>query len=262
MTQDIQALTVGVADVYFNDERVGSVRDVEIEKRVERIRHESPAAGELSADKSLTLRRSYTLRFTFDEADPPTMNKALGSPGLTQEAALPNQSMTEYVRLFDGAPFPLKYAASGLVAKNLAGDVTYVRNVDYTFDETRGTIARIATGAIPQGVLIKASYTYTLPASLSVGFGASPIPRTAKIELVHTYPDGASKMRIVLWKVELDGALTLALAEKDWWGVPFEGAVLADASEPDEPYGRIAFEGALFAAMGVSDGNRPYGGMG
>lgn len=262
MTQDIQALTVGTADVYVNDERVGSVRDIEIEKRVERIRHESPVAGELAADKAFTLRRAYALRFTFDEIDPPTLNKALGSPGMMQEAAQQNQSMTEYLRLFDGAAFPLRYPASSLVVKNLAGDVTYVRNADYAFDEARGTVTRISTGAIPQGVLIKASYTYTSPASLSVPLAANPIPRMAKVELVHTYPDGASKMRVILWKVELDGALTLALAEKDWWGVPFEGAVLADSSKPDEPYGRVAFEGALFAAMGVADGNRPYGGIG
>lgn len=74
----------------------------------------------------------------------------------------------EYVTLTGTDPIPLSHAnlVSGSVrVTNDTETTAYVENTDFAVNYVNGTIARIGTGAIPDGARVIVTYRYNIPAS-------------------------------------------------------------------------------------------------
>ncbi len=58
-------------------------------------------------------------------------------------------------------------AVANLVLKSVDGNVTYVRDTDYTLDPIKGVLVRLKSGAIANGVSAKATYDYADPTKVT-----------------------------------------------------------------------------------------------
>jgi hypothetical protein len=250
MTNNVNALTIGSAEIYLNGEKCGFATDVEIEKRVEMLRHETNIGLTFATDHMLPIRRSYFVRGRFGEIDPPTVNNALGLAGVAAPPIQGASAMVEYPRLYSGRWYTLRRAATGNVAlKSLDGTVTYVSGEDYEANEGATAIRLIADGDIVPGKLLKLTYAYTDEPSAEVALNAGIGLRPVHILLVHRYPDGVSRLEVTLPRVVLDADLTFAFDEKEWIGMPFSGEVLPDEGSLDAPFGSQRFYGPVFSVQ-------------
>ena len=250
MTNNVNALTIGSCEIYINGEKCGFATDVEIEKRVEMLRHETNVGLTFATDHMLPIRRSYFVRGRFGEIDPPTVNNALGLAGVAAPPIQGSASMLEYPRLYTGRWYTLRRAATASLAlKSLDGTVTYVADSDYEVNAAGTAIRLIDDGDIVPGKLLKLTYTYTDAASAEVALNAGASLRAVHMLLIHRYPDGESALEVTLPRVVLDADLTFAFDERDWIGMPFSGEVLPDEANPDAPFGSQRFYGPVFSVQ-------------
>lgn len=258
MTSNIRALTVGSAEIYVNGEKCGWVTNVEIEKKVELLRHESNLGLEFVTDHILPIRRSYKVSGRFGEIDPPTVNKVLGLTGLSTEALTVAQSMVEYPRLYKNRWYTLRYLPTGPLTLTTPDEVTtYLLGTDYEENSDSTAIKIKDGGAIVEGALLKLAYVYDVPAHAKVSLTSPGIVKPVHLVLVHHYPDGESFLEITLPRVVLDADVNMAFDEDDWMGVEFEGECLADESAPDSPFGYQRYFGPIFANQGESASDVP-----
>ncbi|MCD6119225.1 hypothetical protein J7K50_05245 [bacterium] len=258
MTNNISALTIGSAEIYINGEKCGFVTDVEIEKRIELLRHETNVGLEFATDHIVPLRRSYFVRGKFGEIDPPTINNALGLAGLTSPAVQTTENMTEYPRLYKDRWFTLRHqATASITLTSTDGLTTYISGTDYEVNSDSTAIRLIEGGTITPGTLLKLTYDYTGEASSQVALSAPGVIKPVHIVLVHRYPDGESVLEVTLPKVVLDTDIVLALDEKDWIGIAFEGECLPDENNPDAPFGFQRFFGPIFSVQSDSAADVP-----
>lgn len=250
MTNNVNALTVGSAEIYINGEKCGFVTDVELEKHVEMLRHETNVGIEFATDHLLPIRRRYFVRGRFGEIDPPTVNNALGLAGLSASPVQTTTQMVEYPRLYSGRWYTLKRTATGgIVLTTSDGVTTYVKDVAYEVNDSGTAIRLIEGGGITAGKLLKLVYNYTPEAYAEVAMSAPGCVTAVHVLLVHRYPDGASRLEIELPRVILESDATLAFDEKDWIGIPFSGECLPDESNPDSPFGTQRFFGPVFSVQ-------------
>ncbi len=259
MTNDIRSLTVGSAEIYINGEKCGWATDVEIEKRVETIKHESNVGLEFATDHILPVRRSFHVRGRFGEINPPVVNGALGLAGIAELPAGTAQQKTEYARLYPSRWHTLmRTAESGsITVKSADESVTYVSGDDYELNPARTAIRMKADGGIPAGALLKLTYSHLPAAGAEVKFTAPGKITPVHMILLHRYPDGVSLLEITLSKVSLEADVKLAFDEKDWIGIPFTGECLPDESSPDAPFGSQRFFGPVFANQTDSAADAP-----
>ncbi|MEP0813312.1 MAG: hypothetical protein HRF49_01425 [bacterium] len=263
MTNNVSALTVGSAEIYINGEKCGWATDVEIEKRVEVLRHESNVGLEFATDHVVPLRRSFIVRGRFGEVDPPTINNALGLSGLSAQETASAQGMTEYARLYPGRWYTLRFPSTGtsIVLKTADGQTTFVKNTDYEVSAALDAIKLKDNSAIAPGELLLLSYSYQRPPYSEVALSAPGFARPVHLVLVHRYPDGASFFELTLPRVLLEADVSLAFDEKDWIGIEFSGECLPDESDAAAPFGRQKFFGPIFENMGLAAGDvesNPY----
>jgi len=81
-----------------------------------------------------------------------TKSSILYAPQIDEEAVLTEEDVIElaHANIVDGSQ----------KVTDEAGTTTYEEDTDYTFNDTNGTIARIATGSIDDGDTVLVSYTY------------------------------------------------------------------------------------------------------
>ena len=249
MTNDIRALTVGSAEIYIGGEKCGWATDVEIEKRVEVLRHESNVGLEFATDHILPVRRSYKVRGRFGEINPPVVNGAFGLAGLTGIPASAGQEMVEYGRLYPGRWHTLRRKASAgtIAVKTPDGQTAFAPGTDYEVNAALTAVKMKDGGDILAGALLKIEYGYQPAAGAQVAFSAPGKITPVHLILLHRYPDGESILEITLPKVALDADVKIAFDEKDWIGIPFEGECLPDEDSPDSPFGWQRFIGPVFA---------------
>ncbi len=161
MTNNINALTVGSCEIYINGEKCGFATDVELEKRVELLRHETNVGVEFATDHLLPIRRRYLIRGRFGEIDPPTINNALGLAGLSASPLQTSAQMVEYPRLYSGRWYMFRRPATGGIALTSSdGGTTYVKDSAYEVNESRTAIRLIDGGGIASGKLLKLVYGF------------------------------------------------------------------------------------------------------
>lgn len=259
MTNDIRALTVGSAEIYINGEKCGWATDVEIEKRVETIRHESNVGVEFATDHILPVRRSFHVRGRFGEINPPVVNGALGLSGITGIPVGTAQPKTEYARLYPARWHTLmrKAESGSLTVKSADESVTFAAGDDYELNQALTAIRMKTDGDIPAGALLKVEYSHLPAAGAEVKFAAPGKVTPVHMILLHRYPDGESLLEITLPKVSLEADVKLAFDEKDWIGIPFEGECLPDESAADAPFGSQRFFGPVFANQTDSAADAP-----
>ena len=259
MTNNVSALTVGSAEIYINGEKCGWVTGVEIEKRVEMLRHEKNVGIEFATDHLLPVRRSYKISGRFGEIDPPTVNNALGLSGLSATEAASAQNQTEYPRLYAGRWYTLRYPSTGttIVLKSADGATTYVKDSDYEVSTAKDAIRLKADSDIAQGELLLLTYGYLRQPYAEVAMSAPGKVTPVHLVLMHRYPDGESTLEITLPRVILDADVKLAFDEDDWIGLPFSGECLPDDSNPDAPFGSQKFFGPIFRNQGLAAADVP-----
>ena len=77
---------------------------------------------------------------------------------------IPSLGTVQLERVSGSTPTGVK--AGGLTSvsvTNVGGGTTYVLDTDYSLDAVNGTVTRLATGSIPQGASIEATYAYADP---------------------------------------------------------------------------------------------------
>lgn len=248
MTNNVNALTVGSCEIYVNGEKCGFVTDVELEKHVELLRHETYVGIEFATDHLLPIRRRYFIRGRFGEIDPPTINNALGLAGLSASPVQTGAQMVEFPRLYKGRWYTFRRTATaGIVLTSSDGVTTYAKDAAYEVNESGTAIRLIGGGGIVEGKLLKLAYNYAPEAFAEVAMSAPGNVTAVHVLLLHRYPDGASRLEIELPRVVLESDVTLAFDEKDWIGIPFNGECLPDESNADSPFGSQRFYGPVFS---------------
>lgn len=173
----------------------------------------------------------------------------IGNPSFEASVSVTDELVylqgTTAVSLAHGSVIP-----SSVVVRNLAGTVTYVRNVDYTV-HTGSSIRRIEGGAIPSPSTVKVSYSYVIwqdwtPYSYSVPGGDPGNPLLGATGADGTFdvliptppsaPDGAAVCGAQAWGNSVNGGVYQTFT---WWGGSAILSVTARAFSVDyslQPY--------------------------
>jgi len=248
MSINFQALTLGSADLYLDDQKIGPVTDIRITKEVERFAVELADKAELGIRYLVPVRRAFTISMNIKELAPPALSYFL-SGGESTKITGGTEQVRELTRLYAGIPSVLKYPFSGpIVVKSVASETTYAEGVDYTVDRANRRIYLKESGSIIPGELLEATYSYNFQASREIPLSANGF-KTCKVELLHRYPDGQSVLSIVLRRVEIDASGVFALEPDEISGVPLNGRCLADDNFPASPFGYIRIYGTIMSEM-------------
>lgn len=248
MSVNIQALTLGYGELYLDDQRIGPVTDIRIAKEVERYGIETAEYGELTLKHLIPVRRGYSVSMNLKELAPPALSYFF-SGGASAKLPAGASQLTEYLRLYPNVPSSLKFSPVGsITVKSVALGITYAQGVDYSLDSTNRQISMLDGGSIIPGELLEVTYQTSLPPAREISLSEQPV-KTAKIEILHRYPDGESTLSIVLRKVELDASGIFSFESEELIGVPISGRCLADENYPDAPFGYIRIYGTVMSEM-------------
>ena len=252
MSLNFQALTLGEAELYIDDQQMGIATEIALTKTVERMPVETVEDGEFAVRHLLPLRRAFTLALRLKEVAPPALAYFL-SGGAMSLVAGGLSAVTEYLRLFDNFPTLLKYVpATSPLVKSADGTITYAEGVDYSVDAANRRMSLLPGSSISPGELLEVSYSHSFADGKEIELG-SQAPLTAKVELLHRYPDGESVLSIVLRKVEIDASGVFGVEPDELASVPLSGRCIADSNYPASPFGYMRVYGATMAEMGVRE---------
>ncbi len=250
MSINFQALTLGEGELYLDDQKIGPVTDIRITKEVERFAVETADNGEFVVSHLIPVRRAFSISMVLRELAPPALSYFL-SGGESSKLSGGDSTVTEYIRLFEGSPSVLKYTPTApITVKSASSGTTYAEGVDYTIDSANRRISRIATGSIIPGELLEVTYQHSFPACREISL-AELEPKTAKVEILHRYPDGQSVLSILLRRVELDASGVFNLEADELIGVPIFGRCLVDDNYPDSHFGIVRIYGSVMSEMNV-----------
>ncbi len=248
MSINFQALTLGEGELYLDDQKIGPVTDIRISKQVERFGVESAEKGEFILKHLVPIRRSFSISMVLKEFAAPALSFFFSSQDSSYIAS-GTSSVTEFTRLYPSAPTILKFIPSASpTIKSVSSGITYAEGVDYSMDLVNRRVSLIPSGSIVPGELLEVSYSYDAPPSRQINLGANPV-RTAKVEILHRYPDGQSILSIVLRKVELDASGFISIESDELMGIPISGRCLADDNYPDSPFGYVKVFGEIMSQM-------------
>ncbi|OPX22541.1 MAG: hypothetical protein B1H03_04165 [Planctomycetales bacterium 4484_113] len=250
MSLNFQALTLGEAELYIDDQQMGIATDVAITKTVERMPVETVEDGEFAVQHLVPMRRAFTLSLRMKEIAPPALAYFLNG-GAASAIAGGQNAVTEYLRLFANFPTLLKYVpATSPIVRSADGSITYAEGVDYSLDMPNRRMSLLPDSSISPGELLEVGYSHVFPNSREIALAAQT-PATAQVELLHRYPDGESVLSIVLRKVELDASGVFSVEPEELASVPLAGRCLADPSFPSSPFGYLRVYGTTMSQMGV-----------
>jgi hypothetical protein len=136
-----------------------------------------------------------------------------------------------------------KYGISAVTVTNLAGDVTYVHNVDYIIDPGQvagglivARIGRIAAGAITNGQQVKVDFTYTTWSALRFAVANDQYQQGAG--RIQFRPLKGYQWNLIIPKCQLKPNGKMVIDDKKVVEVPIILEVLdATAIDPDHPFG-------------------------
>jgi len=173
----------------------------------------------------------------------------IGNPSFEESASVTDELVylqgTTIVPLAHGSVIP-----SSVVVRNLAGTVTYVRNVDYTV-HVGNSIKRVEGGAIPNPSTVKVSYSYVIwqdwtPYSYSIPGGNPGNPLIGAPGADGTFdvliptppsaPNGSAVCGAQSWGNSVNGGVYQTFT---WWGGSAIISVTARAFSVDyslQPY--------------------------
>lgn len=243
MSVNLNAFTTGQGIMYINDLRIGWVTDVQLETEVESLRLEEPNVQELRTYKLYPHRRRMRFSCKFGEVDIDTLKLAFATNNATVFSK-GIESYTEKVRLYGDRFFNLALPTDSVVLKRLNG-IAYLANQDYIFDAINNRVCRVPNGSIPDGSIVLIEYDAKLEAGQYLSLGSTTESREVCVRLLHTYPDGISRLELKLWRVALNGAAFLQFDSNELMGVPWSGEVLIEPNNATMPYGFLRLWGKV-----------------
>ncbi len=252
MSINFQALTLGEGELYLDDQKIGPVTDIRITKEVQRFVVETADRGEFVSSYLVPVRRGYTISMNVKELAPPALSYFL-SGGESTKINGGSSPVKEYLRLYPEFSAVMKYVPSDSVAvKSLSTGITYAEGVDYAVDALNRKLSRISSGSIIPGELLEVTYNHQFPPSREIELSEQQV-KTAKVEVIHRYPDGESVLSIVFRKVELDASGIFSIEGDELIGVPIYGRCLADNNEPNSPFGYVRIYGNVMSNMNLPE---------
>jgi hypothetical protein len=249
----------GGVKLFFDDgggERdLGNITELDIEPGSEELEHYSNRSGKRMKDKVIVLEEKLTVKFKFDEPVIENLKYYFKGGNIENVNAGTGRVTDQLVTLTGTAPVSLgKYGISAVTVTNLAGDVTYVQNVDYIVDpgvagadgRQVARIWRVAGGAIADGQQVKVDYTYTTWQQQRFPIaGVSFVEGSARLEV---HPDAGRGLRfdVVVPKCLLKPDGATGLDDKKWMEVPMILDALDDSENtPEAPFGYyVSYENA------------------
>lgn len=220
--EEIKNIDIGGAEVYVGTRYLGltrgdctasfSTENVEVWKGVPR-------------QKIGTIIRQRNGNVTMEvlELTPENYSLASGDGRVINQTTNETKTVTgEIIFLEATAATELEKAnivGSSIVVKDMTGDTTYVADTDYTVATTADgmtTIARIATGSIPDGTAVSVSYSYTRRrVKTQLLSGSSSAPNEIRNLVFHKYNDRNQRHLILqIWRLQSSGSLDFVYNEE------------------------------------------------
>lgn len=241
MSVNLNAFTTGQGLLYINNLRIGWVTDVQIDTEVENLRLEEPNIQELRTYKLFPHRRRMRFSCKFGEIDVDTLKLAFSTSSPTTFTK-GSEVVSEKVRMYDDRFFNLALPTTSVKVKRTTG-LDYIANQDYIYDVSNNRICRIPAGSIPNGAVVLIEYEAQIEAGQYLSLGTAPEQSDVEVKLLHSYPDGTSKLEVVLWRVALNGNSILQFDSNELMGIPWAGEVLLEPNNATMPYGYIRLWG-------------------
>ena len=127
-----------------------------------------------------------------------------------------------------------KLLTSGITIKNSGGTLTYAEGTDYEIDADVGRVMALSGGAISEGQVLLAAYTYQAASYPTISAGIRTVE--GKLRFVGD-PTIGPAYEVEVWDVKLKCESEISLITDDWGKLEFSAEVLKDiANHPSNPW--------------------------